>query len=144
MDFKGPMTAERATAEVVARLHEIAAILGLANDLPAVHKEVSDGLVRVSLHATRCDPKHEHDESDWSTCDRDVFAVIAAASPRPLTRSRIVSELQARGAEWSDTSVKRSVGRLCDQGRIVPSRKAPRGYRLAGANDQPTLFDAAQ
>ena len=69
-------------------------------------------------------------------CTADILAVLQAAAPNPLTKTRILQALAERnrrgeGGEWSERTVIRRLNELMEDGTISnPPDARPRGYRL--------------
>lgn len=66
-------------------------------------------------------------------CERDVYAIIAASNPRPITGPSIVAELERRGMWHGRSTVFAVLARMAHLGWIKNHRSGPRsghGYTL--------------
>lgn len=66
-----------------------------------------------------------------TSCELDLLDLIA--EKQPVTTSKIIDQLEARGQLHGESTVRKTLSRLVKSGQLIASRFAPRGYRLPGA-----------
>ena len=93
-------------------------------------------------HAPESPPETSQSEEKGrgnSPVVRDILKTIREVG-RPLTKTRLLDEMAARGMEWSERAVGGWLARLVDEGTLDnPEEARPRGYRLPEWEDAQSL-----
>lgn len=91
-----------------------------------------ESMVSTASAVVGADQVEERDSGGrrHSQCADDILAVLDAAK-RPLTTTRLMSELSRAGKEWSQRHVARYLAEMVADGTLENDPNArPRGYRL--------------
>lgn len=86
--------------------------------------EVGDDAVMVVL---RVIPR---ERPGPTPCETDVLALLAE-TPHPLRAHEVLSGLDRTDRLHGESTVRKTLARLIKEGKVINSRRAPRGYRLA-------------
>lgn len=75
--------------------------------------------------------QQEEREPTLPRCVRDILSTMRSAG-HPLTKMRLLEEMQRAGYEWSERTVDRYLKLLMEDGTIEnPPDARPRGYRIS-------------
>src|SRR5262245_4923915 len=134
---------ERVRALIRAKLHEVAALVALAEGLENPLREtVTDGELAVTLCAVRSAVSKPCTDgrnlTDLPPCERDAYLVLLN-SPRPLTKARIKAALEARGQIYGDSTLEHALPRLVHRRWVRNSKQSPKGYSVIPPGEEPPV-----